>query len=83
MEPGGLTGLSVLVVEDDLLLRRQVTALLEGLRMDVTGTSTVSDARRLGAELPFDFVLLDVHLPTDRAWTCCATGCSGLLPGCW
>jgi two-component system, NtrC family, response regulator AtoC len=63
MEPGGLAGLSVLVVEDDLLLRRQITALLEGLRIDVTGTASVGEARRLAAELTFDFVLLDIHLP--------------------
>ncbi len=63
MEPGGLAGLSILVVEDDLLLRRQLTALLEGLRVDVTGAGTVAEARRWASELTFDFVLLDINLP--------------------
>jgi two-component system, NtrC family, response regulator AtoC len=63
MQPTGLEGLSVLVVEDDLLLRRQVSARLEAMRVDVTGVGTVEEARRLGGEMAFDLVLLDIHLP--------------------
>jgi DNA-binding NtrC family response regulator len=55
--------LSVLVVEDDLLLRKQITAQLESQQADVTGAPTLDAARRLAGELEFDFVLLDVHLP--------------------
>ena len=63
MEPGALAGRSVLIVEDDLLLRRQIAAQLERLHVDVTATGTLAEARRLANELSFDFVLLDIHLP--------------------
>jgi two-component system, NtrC family, response regulator AtoC len=58
-----LAGLSILVVEDDVLLRKQIAAHLESHRADVTGAATIEAARRLVGELEFDFVLLDVHLP--------------------
>ena len=63
MESGGLAGTNVLVVEDDGLLRRQITARLERLEVDVTGAASVAEAQRLATELSFDFVLLDIHLP--------------------
>ncbi len=63
MPPVSLTGLSLLIVEDDLLLRRQMIAYLERLGADLTGVSTLREARRLAGELNFDFVLLDVNLP--------------------
>jgi len=55
--------MSLLIVEDDLLLRKQVMAQLERLGADVTGAGTVAEARRLATDLNFDFVLLDVNLP--------------------
>jgi DNA-binding NtrC family response regulator len=58
-----LGGLSVLVVEDEPMLRRRLTAHLEALGADVSGAGTLGDARRLLGELEFDFVLLDVNLP--------------------
>ena len=61
-----LAGLAVLVVEDELLLRKQLTAQLERLGADVTGAGTVADARQLVAELDFDFALVDVNLPDGR-----------------
>lgn len=63
MQPARLAGLSLLVVEDDALLRRQVAAQLERMGMDVTAVSSVGEARNLAGELGFDFVLLDIHLP--------------------
>ena len=41
---------TILVVEDELLLRKQLTAQLERLGADVTGAGTVADARQLVAE---------------------------------
>ncbi|MBO61394.1 MAG: DNA-binding response regulator, partial [Verrucomicrobiales bacterium] len=58
-----LKGASVLVLEDELLLRRQVAAALEQHEADVTAVGTVDEARRLIADLPFDFALIDVNLP--------------------
>ena len=58
-----LTGVNVLIIEDDPLLRKQLTAELEQSAADVTGAATLADARRWLGEMGFDFVLLDVNLP--------------------
>ncbi len=58
-----LAGLSVLVVDDEVMLRRRLTAHLEALGADVTGVETLAGARNQLAALEFDFVLLDIHLP--------------------
>ena len=58
-----LAGLAILVVEDDTLLRKQITAHLQALGADVTGAATFESAQRLLEELEFDFALLDVQLP--------------------
>ena len=58
-----LKGASVLVLEDELLLRKQVAAVLEQHDADVTAIGTVDEARRMIGSLPFDFALLDVNLP--------------------
>src|SRR5262245_22875280 len=56
--PSPLAGLSVLIVEDEPLLLRQLTAHLERLGADVTGAGTLAAATRLIAELQIDFALL-------------------------
>lgn len=63
MDSGSLTGCSVLVVDDDVLLRRQIGARLERMELDVTGVGTLAEARRLAGDLAYDFVMLDIHLP--------------------
>jgi len=63
MSPAPLAGLTLLVVEDDLLLRKQISAHLERLGADVTGVETLQEARRMAGELSLDLVLLDVNLP--------------------
>ena len=76
-----LAGMSILLVEDEALLRRQLTAELERLGADVTGAGTLEAARRFAADLPIDFALLDVNLPDglgtdllrDRAFSSNAT----------
>src|SRR6266480_6377404 len=61
-----LAGLSILVVEDERLLCKQIAAHLEKLDADVTGANTVQAAKRFLANLDFDLVLLDVNLPDGR-----------------
>jgi DNA-binding NtrC family response regulator len=63
MQNSGLAGLGILVIEDEVLLRKQIAATLEQLGADVTGVGTYEGAKRLIAELTFDFALLDVNLP--------------------
>src|SRR5436190_8462913 len=66
MHDATLSGLSILIVEDEALLRKQIGAHLEKRGADVTGADTLQAARRFLAELSFDFVLLDVNLPDGR-----------------
>ena len=63
MPESDISGLSILIVEDESLLRKQLAAHLERLGADVTGAGSLDAARRLAADLSFDFVLLDVNLP--------------------
>lgn len=61
-----LSGLEILIVEDEGLLRKQLTVQMERLGMEVTGTGTLAGARQLISELSFDFALIDVNLPDGR-----------------
>src|SRR2546427_765353 len=61
-----LTGLDILVVEDESILRKQIAAHLESLGADVAGTGTLQSARQALADSGFDFALLDVNLPDGR-----------------
>jgi two-component system, NtrC family, response regulator AtoC len=63
MSATDLKALSILIVEDEPLLRRQLTANLEQLGADVTGADSIAVARQSLQEAQFDFVLLDVNLP--------------------
>lgn len=58
-----LNGLSVLVVEDEPLLRRKLAAHLQRLGADVAQADSLAASRRLLADLDFDFALVDVNLP--------------------
>jgi two-component system, NtrC family, response regulator AtoC len=58
-----LGGLSVLVIEDDVLLRKQVGAQLERSGADVVVAGGLGEARRCLKEMDFDFALLDIQLP--------------------
>ncbi len=53
----------ILLLEDESLLRKRLAVFLtaEGARVNAVGT--VAEARRLAADLAFDFALLDVNLP--------------------
>ena len=63
MQNPALASLSMLIVEDEPLLRKQITAYLERLDADVTGTDSLQRARKLIQDLNYDFALLDVNLP--------------------
>ncbi len=69
-----LAGLSVLVVDDEALLRRRLAAHLEALGADVTSVETLAAARNQIAALEFDFVLLDIHLPDGLGLDLLRTG---------
>ena len=58
-----LTGLSVLIVEDETLLRKQIASQLQRLGADVTGAERFAVAQQWLRDLSFDFILLDVNLP--------------------
>jgi DNA-binding NtrC family response regulator len=57
------SGATILVVEDDLALRRRMVSRLEALGAEVTATDTVAATVSETERRTFDFVFLDVHLP--------------------
>jgi DNA-binding NtrC family response regulator len=58
-----LSGLSILLVEDEAMLRRRLAAQLEKLGGEVAAAEDLRAARKLLAAGGFDFALLDVNLP--------------------
>ncbi|VGO22612.1 sigma-54-dependent transcriptional regulator [Pontiella sulfatireligans] len=58
-----LAGLSVLVVEDETLLRRRLAAHLKALGAETGQAETLEAARYKLDENEYDFLLLDVNLP--------------------
>lgn len=66
MQDGVLTGVSILVVEDEPLLRRQMTAHLQRAEADVVAAENLQLARKVIAEQDFAVALLDVNLPDGR-----------------
>ena len=58
-----LKAISILVVEDESLLRRQLAAHLERFGADVTTADSLAAARQWLRDGQFDFALLDVNLP--------------------
>jgi two-component system, NtrC family, response regulator AtoC len=63
MQIASLAGLSVLVLEDDPLLRKQLVSFLERLGADITAVDSLDKARKVVADLGFDFAIIDVNLP--------------------
>jgi DNA-binding NtrC family response regulator len=64
-----LTGASLLLLEDEPLLRRRIAAHLEKLGAEVSQAATMAEAREALRNLSFDFALLDVNLPDGRSLT--------------
>jgi len=63
MQPLVLRGLSILILEDEPLLRRQLAAHLEQLGADVTQVGCLETAKNVLTGVDYDFALLDVNLP--------------------
>lgn len=66
MQNLSLTGVSILIIDDDVLLRKLLTSSLERMGADVNSASSIEVARRLLNDFSFDFVLLDVNLPDGK-----------------
>jgi len=66
MEPRLLAGLDLVIIEDEVLLRKQITAHLQSLGAEVTAVGSLQAARQTLADLTFDFALLDIHLADGR-----------------
>ncbi len=64
-----LSGTTLLLLEDEPLLRRRLAAHLEKLGVEVTKAGTLAEARQAAGNLDFDFALLDVNLPDGRSLT--------------
>ncbi len=58
-----LSGLSLFLLDDEPMLRRQLSATLERLGADVTAADSLRAARPLLREMSFDFALIDLNLP--------------------
>lgn len=63
MDDSPLSGISILVIEDDKLLSRRVSAYLESRGGEVMTGSSLEEARNLLSGFSFDVVLSDIHLP--------------------
>ncbi len=61
-----LSGSEILLVEDEPLLRKRLTATLENWQADVVAVGTLEDARRALRDLSFDFALVDINLPDGQ-----------------
>jgi len=58
-----LSGRDVLVVDDEPLLRKRLKRFLEGEGANVIAASTFEEGRNALTSMPFDYAMLDVHLP--------------------
>jgi two-component system response regulator AtoC len=61
-----LSGLNVLLLEDETLLRKRLAAFLEGEGADVVAVNTVAAARQALEGMTFEAALIDVNLPDGR-----------------
>src|SRR5512141_537600 len=62
-----LSGTSLLLLEDEPLLRRRIASHLEELGVEVTTATTIAEAREAFRNVSFEFALLDVNLPDGRS----------------
>jgi len=66
MPKSPLAGLNVLLLEDDVLLRKRLTGFLEQEGAEVTAANSLAAARNAVESLGFEAALLDVNLPDGR-----------------
>ena len=62
-----LSGSTLLLLEDEPLLRRRIAAHLEKEGFEVTQAATLAEGREALGNVSFDFALLDVNLPDGRS----------------
>jgi DNA-binding NtrC family response regulator len=62
-------GSEILLLEDEPLLRKRLSAALRAMGANVSETSKIEEARRLAKEMRFDYALVDLHLPDGNALT--------------
>jgi DNA-binding NtrC family response regulator len=62
-------GCEILVLEDDAPLRKRIAAYLRQLGAEVTEATRLTEARRLVAEMRFEFAVMDLHLPDGDVLT--------------
>ena len=55
MSESALSGASILILEDELLLRKNLAAVLEQYNADVTTVGTVDEAQRM-IDVPRDYI---------------------------
>ncbi len=58
-----LSGTEILLLEDEVLLRKRLAAFLEEQGAEIAVAGTLEEARNLLEELSFDVALIDVNLP--------------------
>lgn len=61
-----LTDASILIIEDETLLRKQISAYLERQGAGVMGVGSLEQSRQVIKDMSFDYVLLDVNLPDGK-----------------
>ncbi|MBI2515379.1 MAG: sigma-54-dependent Fis family transcriptional regulator [Opitutae bacterium] len=66
-DTSSLAGREILLLEDDAVLRRRLSAHLRALGAEVTEATNLAEARRLAREIRFDYALADLHLPDGEA----------------
>lgn len=66
MAKSPLAGLNVLLLEDDVLLRKRLTGFLEREKAEVTAVNSIAAARNALESLTFEAALIDVNLPDGR-----------------
>ncbi len=66
MAKSPLAGLNVLLLEDEVVLRKRLAGFLEKEGAEVTAVNTVAAARQALDSIAFDAALLDVNLPDGR-----------------
>ncbi|MDO8544938.1 MAG: sigma-54 dependent transcriptional regulator [Opitutaceae bacterium] len=66
MPKSSLSGLNILLLEDEVVLRKRLAAFLEHEGAEVTATATVAAARQALGSMSFEVALIDVNLPDGR-----------------
>lgn len=62
-----LNGKSILILEDEVFLRKTLGKFLEAKGADVLSATSIAEARNLLDAEAFDYALLDIHLPDGES----------------